>query len=193
MLILGLDQSITQTGWALYEFPGNERRIECGSFSCKDGDAEAQCDLFGQTLKRLIGPRRHDLAFICWERAKRQISAYRKKPTAGFFEPVVDAAPVWTVNADQLLLPEIQGMIRASAILYRIPYESVSPSTWRAALYGTGGGKLTTDAAKVRAKEYCRQLGIRFSNHNEAEAACIARWAATCSMQFRMIRAGVAA
>jgi hypothetical protein len=191
MLILGLDQSITQTGWALYCYPGDERHMKCGSFSCADGDgAEAKCDLFGYHLKRVIGPKDSRPDFICWEKAKRQISAYPKKPNADLLGLGGDA--IMTVNADQLLLPEIQGMIRASAILYRIPFESVSPATWRAALYGRGGGKLARLDAKARAKEYCHTLGIRFDNENEAEAACIARWAATCSQQFRLRLAGAA-
>ncbi|MDX1017414.1 hypothetical protein GOL25_32595 [Sinorhizobium medicae] len=32
LLILGLDQSITRTGFALYEYPGEERHMRCGSF-----------------------------------------------------------------------------------------------------------------------------------------------------------------
>lgn len=39
MLILGLDQSITRTGFAFYEYPGEERHMRCGSFSCKDARA----------------------------------------------------------------------------------------------------------------------------------------------------------
>jgi len=191
MLILGLDQSITQTGWALYSYPGDERHIKCGSFSSIGDDAEAQCAQFAYHLKRVLGPKDRRPDFICWERAKRQISAYRKKPNADLLGLGGDA--IMTVNADQLLLPEIQGIIRAAAIFYRIPYESVSPATWRAALYGRGGGKLPRADAKAKAKDYCKALGIRFENENEAEAACIARWAATCSMQFRLHMAGAAA
>lgn len=185
MRILGFDQSVTQTGWCLYEAPGDERRMLCGSFSCKDeADAEAQCDLFGHNLKRLIGRYRPE--FIAWERASRRISSYVKKGGPDFF--AASAAPRMTVNADQLLLPEIQGMIRAAAILYRLPFESVPVSTWRADIFGVGGGSMTKKVAKARAKEYCRQLGIEAGNENEAEAACVARWAATCSQRFRLLR-----
>ncbi len=191
MLILGLDQSITRTGFALYEYPGDERRMQCGSFSCKDaGGPEEKCEMFARQIKRLIGPKEGRPDFIVWERAKRQITRYPKKPNANLLG-IQDA--IWTVNADQLLLPEIQGIVRAAAILYRIPHESVPPATWRAAIYGKGGGKLARDDAKERAKAYCKSLGIEAGNEDEAEAACIARWGATCSQQFRLLAAGVAA
>lgn len=194
MLILGLDQSITQTGWALYSYPGDERHMRCGSFSCKDGeDAEEKCELFARHIKQLIGTkdeRRPD--FVCWERAKRNISAYPKKEKIDLFGPG-NAATIMTVNADQLLLPEIQGIIRGGCVYYRIPHESVDPTTWRAALYGKGGGRLSRPDAKAKAKQYCRTLGINFQNENEAEAACIARWAATCSQELRLYMAGVGA
>jgi hypothetical protein len=70
MIILGLDQSITRTGWALYRFPGDERHMTCGSFSCSDeADAEAKCERFAREIKRLIGPQETRPDFICWERA----------------------------------------------------------------------------------------------------------------------------
>lgn len=192
MLILGLDQSITQTGYALYEFPGDERHMRCGSFSCKGDDAGEKCDAFARHLKPLIGSKERPIDFICWERARQQISAYPKKKSVDLLGLAATGAASLTVNADQLILPEIQGIIRAGAIFYRIPYESVSPVTWRAALYGRGGGRMARDAAKARAKEYCKTLGIKWNNENEAEAACIARWAATCSQTFRLLMAGAA-
>jgi len=192
MLILGLDQSVTQTGYALFEFPGDERRIKCGSFSCKGDDAGEKCDAFAYEIKRLIGPKGAAPDFICWERAKQTISAYPKKVGVDMLGLTSTGVASMTVNADQLILPEIQGIIRAGAIFYRIPYESVAVSTWRAALYGRGFGRMPRDAAKAKAKEYCHQLGIRHANENEAEAACIARWAATCSQTFRLLMVGVA-
>lgn len=191
-LILGFDQSITQTGWCLYQWPGNEKLMVCGSFSAKMGhDAEEQCDIFGRQLKRLVGPRRKELSLIVWERARRRITAYEKKEDPN--DLLTDARtgqnwkrPKFTVNASQLLLPEIQGMIRAMAIAYRIPYESVPTDTWRADIFGPGGGSMDRGTGKAAAKTYCRMLGIKANNENEAEAACITRWGATCSQVFRL-------
>ena len=185
LLVLGIDQSITQTGFAFYQVPGDERTIECGSFSSDDAPtADEKCSLFGRHLKNLIGPLKREIAFVCWEMARSDIAAYPKKDIALLRG---SEAPYWTVNSKQLLLPEIQGQIRQCCIDYRIPYEAVPVSTWRAALW-PGQGHIGRDAAKAKAKEYCRMLGIRASNENEAEAACIARWAATCSTKFKMLR-----
>lgn len=192
MIVLGIDQSITRTGFAFYRFPGDERHMRCGSFSCKDApNPEAKCELFAREIKRLIGSKDHRPDFLVWERARRNISAYPKKPDADLLGLGGDA--VWTVNADQLLLPEIQGILRAAAIFYRVPYESVGPSTWRAAILGKGSGKLARLEAKAAAKRYCKALGIKAGNDDEAEAACIARWAATCSTRFRLMQAETAA
>jgi hypothetical protein len=191
MLILGLDQSITRTGFAFYSCPGDERHMRCGSFSCKDeADPEAKCERFAREIKRLIGPKGRRPDFICWERAKRQITSYPKKPKADLLG--IPGA-VLTVNADQLLLPEIQGIIRAACVFYRIPHESVPPGTWRASIFGKGGGRLSRPDAKAKAKQYCKTLRIRVGNDDEAEAACIARWAATCSQRFRLHAAEAAA
>lgn len=190
-LCLGFDQSITQTGWCLFTFPGNERLMKCGSFSAKHGrDAEEQCDIFGREIKAIIGRHKDALrtdGLIVWERAKRQISGYEKHDNPDDMLPAEpDRKPRFTVNATQLLLPEIQGMLRAAAIFYRIPYESVPPRTWRAAILGDGN--MDRPTAKAAAKAYCRMLGIKAANENEAEAACITRWGATCSQVFKLAK-----
>jgi hypothetical protein len=190
VLILGLDQSITETGWALYEFPGSEADMVCGQFSSVvvGRDPHAQCIVFGRNLKALIGQQKRadrPIQFICWERASRRITPYGKKVDA---LPGEDRAPQWTVNAKQLLLVQIQGQIMQAAIDYSAGFEAVDVKTWRAKIFGTGGGNLTREQAKTRALEYCRWLGISVDGDNEAEAACVARWAATCSQEFRRLQ-----
>ena len=188
MLILGLDQSVRRSGWALYESPGDERKIRTGSFGAPATmhDSEELCDFFGLALWRLVGRVRP--GFICWERASRRITNYAKKSASSLYHEHENPHGGWTVNADQLLLPEIQGQIRQIAIDYGIPYESVPTGTWRADLFGTGGGSLSRKEAKAKAKQYCRWLGIPFDGEDEAEAACIARWAATCSQKLKFKR-----
>lgn len=190
MLILGLDQSITETGWALYEFPGSEADMVCGQFSSivKGHDPHAQCIRFGRNLKALIGAQKRakrPVQFIGWERASRRITPYGKKLDS---MPGEDRAPQWTVNAKQLLLVQIQGQIMQAAIDYSCGFEAVDVKTWRAKIFGKGGGDLTRPQAKARALEYCRWLGISVDGDNEAEAACVARWTATCSQEFRRLQ-----
>lgn len=192
MLILTFDQSITQTGYATFA-GGNRRLIQCGSFTAKVGkDDEEKCEIFAVHVKNIISKARPD--FIIWERARKNISGYEKQAAPDLVE--VNRGPFMTVNAKQLLLPEIQGIIRGEARAYGIEHESVSPGTWRVGVLGKGTGKLSRPKAKAAAKEFCKQFGIKASNENEAEAACIACWGFDHSQKFKMMRyldAGVVA
>jgi hypothetical protein len=187
MLILGVDPSVTQCGLALYRFPGNERDIECLSFTAKGDSTEEKCTSFGERLLEIVATRRPD--FICLEAAMRLIAGYQKRQKVDLAGHTVG---YWTPNADQMVLPEIQGHVRQLAICRHIGFETVAVKTWRADLYGRGGGSLGKDEAKRRARDYCRWLGITAKNHNEAEAACLAIWASRCSQTFRLMRAGIA-
>lgn len=190
MLILGLDQSITETGWALYEFPGSEKDMVCGQFSSvvKGRDPHAQCIVFGRNLKALIGAQKRakrPIHFIGWERASRRITPYSKNVDS---LPGEARQPQWTVNAKQLLLVQIQGQIMQAAIDYSCGFEAVDVKTWRSKILGVGAGNLTREQAKARAIEHCRWLGIKVHGDNEAESACVARWTATCSQEFKRLR-----
>ncbi|WP_042776342.1 hypothetical protein [Sinorhizobium fredii] len=187
MLILGIDPSVTQCGLALYRFPGQERDIECFSFSANGDTAEEKCADFGLRLHDFCLGRRPD--FICLEAAMRLIAGYQKRTKIDLGGKRLG---YWTPNADQLVLPEIQGHVRQLAIDRGMGFETVAVKTWRADLYGRGGGSLGKDEAKRRAREYCRWLGIAAKNHNEAEAACVAIWASRCSQTLRLMRAGMA-
>lgn len=187
MRLLTLDQSITQTGWAKWDIPGKEEDIECGSFSCSepidDGD---KCDLFASEVRKLRTRFKPD--FITWEMSSRKISPYEKHGDFVDDQMAAMGRPRFTVSAKQLLLPELQGIIRGIATAYLIPHEAVPVATWRAKVLGKGGGGFTTDEAKRAAKRLCLLLKIPFSNHNEAEAVCLALWTERCSQRFKMAK-----
>lgn len=184
MRILSLDASVTQSGWAVYDVPGSEKLIKCGSFSCADfSDPEEQTERFARCVKKLIGIYSPD--FFSWEQASRRISMYGKVRNAGL---VPDDAVVMTPNAKALVLSKLEGVLIGAAIFYRLAHESVPVSTWRAALYGKGYGNLTTAEANAKAIEYCRWLGIKADNDDEREACLVARWTATCSQRFKLLQ-----
>lgn len=182
MMILGVDPSVTQCGVAFYRYPGDERSILCNSFSSDGATAEEQGDEFGRKFSEILVVNRPD--FICHEAAIRWIAGYAKK---GKPDLAGSSGGFWTPNSDQMILPEIQGHLRQAAIDEHIPHEAVAVKTWRAAIYGQGGGNLSSDKAKQAARDYCKRLGINAKNHNEAEAACIAIWAARCSSRFKQL------
>lgn len=183
MIILAADPSATQTGVAIFSFPGKESEITCASFTAEGKTAELKCDDWGRKFDELLAVWSPD--FVAHETAMRFIAGYAKKPDLG-------GGKFWTPNSDQMLLPEIQGHLRQACHNRGIPLDGVAVKTWRAELYGKGGGTLGTEAAKMAAHDYCIKLGIKAKNHNEAEAACIAVWCAFCSTPFRFLRFGAA-
>lgn len=191
MRLLTLDQSITQTGWAKWDIPAErspkETEIECGSFKCDEpADDYDKCELFATELRKLRTRFKPD--FITWEMSSRKISAYPKRGDFVDEEMAARGQGRMVVNAKALLLPELQGIIRGVATAYLIPHEAVPVSSWRAKVFGKGGGAMTTDEAKRAAKRMCLFLKIAFSNHNEAEAAMLCLWTERCSQRFKMAR-----
>jgi hypothetical protein len=188
MLILSFDQSLTQTGWAAYRIEGragDPSTMVCGSFASTDAATPtAKCRLFGKEVKRLIGRWRP--AFIAWEAPKRTVAIYDKKDDPDLLADAPREGR-WTVNPKQFLLHRLVGQLEQAAIDYSIPFAEVDARTWRAAVFGIGGGALSRAVAKSTAKITCRRLGIRFANENEAEAALIGVWASTCS-EVRLIQ-----
>ena len=117
----------------------------------------------------------HKPTFVVWESATEVIRSYVKQGK----EDLAGQKPIGlTVNADQLILRDIQGHIRHAARSRGIPYEAVNPKTWRAAILKNGN--LSRDDAKRKAVEYCKMLRIPVKNADQAEAICIGLWAATC-------------
>jgi len=174
LVILAFDQSKTHSGWARFNAPGEPAFIRCGSFSCDQPGTDDPADIFAGEVKALV--KEFKPGFFAWERSKPSISSYAVKAKAdlGGTKP-----PGWTVNAKQLILPELQGVIRGMARAYGKPTACAYPSTWRAAIFGQGKGNLTTIKAKAEARLYCERFHINASNEHEAEAACVALWAAS--------------
>jgi len=181
---LAFDQSVTQSGWCVVDGPpAYMAGLKFGSFESNPRDEhlndDQQFDRFGENIFRLRRIYKPD--FIAWERAKRQISRYAK----GGGDLLGPAASGTTVNAAQLKLPELQGMLRGLARGKRLPYLAIDPKTWRKGILGNGN--LSTAKAKSEAMIYCRRLGIPINNHNEAEAVCVGLFAVT-TIEFRAAR-----
>lgn len=175
MIILSFDQSISRTGWCVHE-PPTLSNIIFGSFTSapeKKMSTEAKTGIFCDEIEKLFETHKPD--FVVWEAATEIIRSYVKQGR----EDLAGQAPVGlTVNADQLILRDIQGHIRHAARSRHIPYEAVNPKTWRAAILKNGN--LSRDDAKRKAVEYCKSLRIHVKNADQAEAVCVALWGATC-------------
>jgi Holliday junction resolvasome RuvABC endonuclease subunit len=166
--ILAFDPNATRTGYAWLEVPGPASAISMSHFDSDIRDRDDRMRLISVELKTII-------------------SAH-PKPDLIVLEAAMSVL-MRPLNASQLMLCEIQGKIEQAATDYSVPFEHVAPSTWRSALYGKGGGKLPTKLAKKTAMEFCAfRRTPTPANHDEAEAACIALWAADCSVTMRKLR-----
>lgn len=180
MIILAFDQSISRTGWCVYEPPHHGTMI-VGSFTSAPRShmaTEEKTGIFCDEVEKLF--KEHRPRFVVWEAATEIIRSYAKvnKEDLAGKKP----APL-TVNADQLILRDIQGHIRHAARARRIPYEAVNPKTWRAAILKNGN--LGREEAKRAAVDFCKKLRIPVKNADQAEAVCLAFWGAT-SQTYRM-------
>lgn len=188
MLILAFDQSIARTGWCLYEPPAHSSMM-IGSFTSRPTthmSTEEKTGIFCDEIEKLF--RAHKPRFVIWEAAAEIIRSYAKQGKTDLIgEQKVQGV---TVNADQLILRDIQGHIRHAARARRIPYEAVSPRTWRAAILKNGN--LSREAAKKKAREFCQMLRIQVKNEDQAEAVCISLYGATCQT-YRLMQAQRAA
>jgi Holliday junction resolvasome RuvABC endonuclease subunit len=201
MLILAFDQSIRRTGWCLYE-PPSLRSILVGSFTSapeKEMSTEEKAAIFCDEIEKLF--KAHRPNFVVWEAAAEDIRRFPFKPkkdgkqkasidllAAVAPEPQKSPASL-SVNADQLILRDIQGHIRHAARARRVPYEAVNVKSWRAAILKCGNaGK---DEAKAKAVVHCQMLRIPAKNHDQAEAVCVALYGAT-TQTFRMMQARAA-
>lgn len=174
LTILAFDQSVTNTGWAvIYAPPG--KVIASGSFTSNPRDEDPtddqKLDAFGDQIFALRA--RWKPHVIAWERAKQTITRYAKGGGS-------------TVNRSQLLLPELQGMLRALARGKHLPYIAAYFSSWRAGVLGKGAGNLPKEKAKARAVAHCKLIGVPIGSHDEAEAVCIGLYAASTD-EFRWL------
>lgn len=169
MILLALDPSLTRTGYAIFSAPPPKLDdLVTGSFHSADPED------FVQRLLRIVEDSGAE--FLASEQARKVILMYGKKQLVG--------NNVFTPNADQLKLSEIQGGIRGICAVRGLPSAFVSPPTWRAAVLGNGG--LSRAEAKSAAKTYCKRIGVTAANHDISEAICIGLWAATSCPAFRM-------
>lgn len=184
MLILSFDQSIARTGWALYE-PPSISSIKFGSFTSRPNtgmSTEEKAAIFCDEIEALF--KTHKPHFVVWEAATEIIRSYAKEGKTDLIgEHKVQGV---TVNADQLILRDIQGHIRHAARARRIPYEPANPRTWRAAILKNGN--LSREAAKKKAREMCQMLRIPVKNEDQAEAVCLGLFGAT-TQTFRLMQA----
>jgi hypothetical protein len=104
--------------------------------------------------------------FVAIEMPRRDVAAYPKQ--------VPDhqrggMKTIWTVNADQLLLPALASAATATCDLAGVPWGLVSSRTWRPAFYGKGFKAESSEAWKKAAVDRARMLGIVLPGTKKAQ------------------------
>lgn len=168
--ILGLDQSLTRTGWCLLTGSRGAPEFTVGSEFGFD-DATDFCHWLAELLDH------HWPQFVVWERPTPRVMIYAKKGLLG---------GMVTPNASQLVLPQLAGMIEMACIDRDIAHEDVASNSWRARVLGKGSGNLRADKTKAAARAHCELLKIPVKNADQAEAALIALYGMTCDT-YRML------
>jgi len=162
MKILGLDQSLTRTGWALLTGTRGSPAFECGSQSFESATE------FCHWLAGFLDERWPE--FVVWERPTPRVMIYAKKGLVG---------GMTTPNASQLVLPQLAGMIEMACWDRDIAHIDVASNTWRARVIGKGSGNLPASKTKKAALQACEQFKIPVKNADQAEAALIALYGMT--------------
>lgn len=185
MLILGLDIA-TVTGFAWYDTSASMSAIRTGLLKAQGDNAEEKAADLATQLVALLKPGRPD--FVAIEQPMRNVVSFKKtKQTL--------AGPVdeQTINPNALQLSSLSGAAVAIVAAYRVPWETISSSTWRKAFLGMGRQPGFDRAAWKRAAvDRCRALKIDVKNADAAEAVGIAFAGAGCQA-FKMMQARAAA
>lgn len=184
-MILGLDIATT-TGFAWYEPGSSLSSIKTGLLKAQGDNAEEKAASLATQLVALLKPGRPD--FVAIEQPMRNVVSFKK--TRDTLAGPVDEQ---TINPNALQLSALVGAAVGIIAAYRIPWETISSSTWRATFLGYGRRAGMDRAAWKRAAiERCRLLKVDVRNADAAEAVGIAFSAVNCQ-RYKMLIARAAA
>lgn len=183
-LILGLDIATT-TGFAWYDSKASMSSIKTGLIKAEGENAEEKAASLAVQLIALMKPGRPD--FVAIEQPMRNVKSFRKTKTdlAGQVDDL-------TINPNAL---QLEGLVCAAVAIvaaYKLPWETISSSTWRKVFLGMGRSPGMDRAGWKRAAvERCRSFKIDVKNADAAEAVGIAVAGASCQ-RFKMMMARAA-
>lgn len=177
-LILGIDQSISNTGLALYDTSAPMSAMRLHSFKTPGRTEQEQIEKFGSALDQILRDWKPDFAAL--ERPPQHIQTFKKTIKDLNGEREIDVMnPHMAFILHQVLGSAIRGLQGR-----KIPRTVVPPDTWRNSFLGYCKRK-DRDAAgfkdwKKAARAQCERFNIPARNMDQAEAAGIAVWASGC-------------
>jgi Holliday junction resolvasome RuvABC endonuclease subunit len=184
MLILGLDIATT-TGFAWYDDKASLSAIKTGLIKAEGENAEEKAASLACQIVPMLRQTKPD--FVAIEQPMRNVVSFKKK-RQDFGGEVEEQ----TINPNALQLSSLSGAAVAVVAAYRIPWETISSSTWRKVFLGMGRSPGFDRATWKRAAvERCRALKIEVRNADAAEAVGIA-FAGASTQTFKMMQARAA-
>jgi Holliday junction resolvasome RuvABC endonuclease subunit len=185
LLILGLDIA-TVSGFAWYEPGCSLSSIKTGLIKAQGDDAEQKAASLACQLVTMLKPVKPD--FVAIEQPMRNVVSFKKTK-----QTLTGPVDEQTINPNAL---QLEGLVCAAVAIiaaYRIPWETISSSTWRKHFLGMGRSPgLDRAGWKRAAVERCRAFKIDVRNADAAEAVGIAM-AGEGTQTYRMIKARAAA
>eukprot|EP00752_Nemacystus_decipiens_P019152 g17208.t1 len=183
-LILGVDQSLNNTGLALWNPKEPHSTMLLHSFKSEGADIYEKLVSFRLQLRNAIKQWRP--AFVAIERAQEHatIEEVPVKDLVGGGTKTISRNPM------AFHLNKLEGCAIATVAGCGLRFNVVTPATWRASFLGYGRKKGFKAADwKRAAKERCQLLNINARNQDQAESAGIAVWASG-SEAYRMMTIG---
>lgn len=187
MIILGLDQNSKRCGVAIWDTACRLETILAFSLAIAGDTSTEKVDSFHRQFVDAV--RKHKPDYAAFEEPLPNIPDYEVEVT-----DIAGSYAKRAVNAkSSLVLNRIAGSAQSILMGFRVPYESVSPETWRKSFLGYGRKKgFKKQQYKKAAKDQCRTERIAISNEDEAEAAGIAFWCGRASQKLKMMQARAA-
>lgn len=191
MIILGLDPS-TKTGWSEYDTTKPVSAIRAGVLKAQGDSHEQKAASIGRALVIHIKANgKPDLVTVEMPLRTLPMGARHKKSSLIDGDDVGDATPMGVMAA--MVSNQIVGAIMGVVGAYNLPFEVITPSTWRKAFLGPVSRKgMDRNAWKQAVRQRCDLLGIVVTNDDMADAVGVA-FAGAGTQTAKMIGARAAA
>ena len=166
---LGLDLSKANTGWC-YMDPNDYRNARVGCIKSTGDWESATWDFSGKFIQLIKREGKPDFTVI--EMPMRSVQQFRKGGTKMLPDAEADKLTVNPKSA--LIVNQITGACIAVLRGFGIPFQTVSPATWRAGFFIKGTKPAEGETWKHVARRQCERLGIDVHNMDEAESVGVA-------------------
>lgn len=188
-MLLALDPAV-RTGYALCEpFAERPTKMTVGSWQMGSGSHFDRATELANHLSALLRANPY-IEAAAVELPMSAPPARKRRATRGQLWEANDLAAQGSLSTQNLLWA-LHGAIAGTLAAHGIPTLTVSPKTWRKAVFGNGN--IRGADSKRRSKETLLGWGVKARNQDAAEAGMIAVWLNTRMGRLRLEQKTIAA